>query len=135
LTPHAQTLAPGGWRISADANGSPGTNDSIAFAGNPEGDSDQDGVPDLLHHAVTGTDRGFVAPQIDLSGPGLTVRVTRNLAADDTGLVLEWSDDLSDWQNAGTPATVTPSGDRLAEWTFTLPTRPDELFIRLKVSR
>jgi hypothetical protein len=132
---HSQAFVAGGWRISADANGSPGSDDSILFVGNPSGDTNQDGIPNLVHHAVTGTDRPYIAPQIDLSGPGVTVRVTRNIAADDTGLVLEWCDDLSDWQNAGTPASVTPSGDRLAQWSFTWPSMPGKFFIRLRATR
>lgn len=132
---HSQTLGLTGWRISADLNGNPGNSDSISFTGDPTGDSDQNSTPDLVHHAVSGTDRDFVAPQIDLSGTSVVVRVTRNLAADDTQLLLEWSNDLSDWQNAGEPLTVTPSGDRLAEWTFVWPIPTDRFFIRLKASR
>ncbi len=132
---HSQTLGQSGWRISANSNGSPGGIDSISFVGNPTDDTNHDGVPNLIHHAVTGTDRAFVAPQIDLSGPGAIVRVTHNLAADDTGLILEWCNDLTNWQNAGAPATIIPSGDRTAEWTFTWPVRPSPLFIRLKATR
>jgi hypothetical protein len=132
---HSQTLGQSGWRISADQNGSPAGNDSIAFVGEPTEDTDHDGIPDLIHHAVTGTDRAYVAPQIDRSASGVEVRVTRNLAADDTHHVLEWSDDLIDWQNAGAPMTVSPSGDRLAEWTFVWPEPSTPFFIRLKTFR
>jgi hypothetical protein len=103
--------------------------------GDPAGDSNRDGIPDLMHHAVTGTDRAFIAPKIDLTGPGVVIRVTRNLAADDTPLTLEWCDDLISWENAGAPATVTPIGDRLAEWTFTWPVQPNPFFIRLNSDR
>lgn len=131
---HSQTLGQNGWRISADENGSPGGSDSISFAGDPTGDTNQDSIPNLIHHAVSGTDRAFVEPQIDLTGPGLVVRVTRNHAADDTQLKLEWCDDLTDWQDAGAPVTITPSGDRTAEWLFSRPTQPNPFFIRLKAS-
>ena len=132
---HSLTNGLSGWRISADENGSPGGSDSIPFAGDASGDSDHDGVPDLVHHAVAGTDRAYVAPQIDLAGPGVTVRVTRNLAADDTRLMLEWCDDLTNWQDAGAPLTILPSGDRLAEWTFQWLEPPSPFFIRLKAIR
>ena len=131
---HSQTLGQSGWRISASQNGSPGGTDSIPFAGEPSGDTDHDGVPNLIHHAVTGMDRAYVAPQISRTGSGVTVSVTRNLAADDTPLALEWCSDLINWQNAGVPGTVSTSGDRLAEWTFSLPQQPNPFFIRLKAS-
>lgn len=132
---HSQTLGQSGWRISADENGSPGDTDSISFLGTPAGDSNHDGIPDLIHHAVTGTDRAYLAPEIDLSGPGVVVRVTRNLAADDTPLALEWCDDLVSWQDAGSPVSVNPSGDRLAEWAFSWSEAPNPFFIRLKARR
>jgi len=132
---HSQTLGQSGWRISADQNGSPSGSDSITFVGEPMGDTNNDGVPNLIHHAVTGTDRAYIAPQVDLSELGTVVRVTRNLAADDTNLILEWSDDLVGWEEVLTPATITPSGDRLAEWTFVWPAPPKPFFIRLKSFR
>lgn len=129
---HSNTDGLSGWRLSAQLNGSPGTSDSVTFVGDPAGDVDSDGVPNIVHHAVSGIDRAFVSPQFDLSGPNVVVRVTRNLAADDTALGLEWSTDLNGWQDADSPYSEIPSGDRLTEWSFAIPGDPASLFIRLR---
>jgi hypothetical protein len=51
-----------------------------------------------------------------------------------TQLMPEWSDNPVDWQDAGAPASVSPSGDRFADWTFGWPVQPNPFFIRLKAS-
>ena len=40
------------WRASATKGGKPGQADAAPFAGNPTGDTDGDGLPDLLEHAL-----------------------------------------------------------------------------------
>lgn len=132
---HSRTNGLMGWRVSADTGGSPGTSDSIPFTGDPDGDSDHDSVPNLVHHAVVGIDRDYIPPTVDLDGTDPIVTVTRNLAADDTSLKLEWSLDLGTWYDAGAPVTETPSGDRLSLWSFEMLGVSDKWFFRLNAEQ
>lgn len=131
---HSSTAGLGGWRLSANMNGSPATSDSATYSGDPSADSDNDGIPDLVNHAVSGIGSPFVAPQFDFSGPGVSVQVTRNLAADDTTLTTQWSTDLEFWEDFTSPQSETPNGDGLVNWIFVLEEPPEHLFIRLQAT-
>ena len=118
---------PFSWRCSVQLGGSPGFSDAISFAGDVEGDFDNDQIPALLEYALGSSDNDpssgreryqltttEIADGID-AGIYLSLTYTRNLAADDVTLEVEHSVDLQIWENALDGAVVlvseTPNGD------------------------
>ena len=102
------------WRSSTMAGGTPGGTDARTFAGDPLGDADGDGLPNLCAHAL-----GLALPG---SGPRLPSMTTENgrlvvlvpfdPAAEDVEIIPEWSADLHAWEPV---ATLLPAPDRLEE--------------------
>ncbi|MCF7674791.1 MAG: lamin tail domain-containing protein, partial [Akkermansiaceae bacterium] len=85
----------GTWRSSALVGGNPGTSDAVAFAGEPNGDTNGNGVPDLVDHAVAddGQLRFTMSPDI------ATLEFVLNLAADDVVVGIEISTNLQTWHD------------------------------------
>jgi hypothetical protein len=104
---------PRNWRTSVVAGGTPMASDSIPFTGDPVADLDDNGVPDLLDHAL-GTPAGSrsgMRMSIDAEGH-LLVSMTRAIGADDVVMDIETSTDLTTW-NGAIPfdlASRTPDG-------------------------
>lgn len=89
------------WRPSTLAGGNPGTSDPQAFAGDdPDADNDGDGMSAFLEHALGTSDLSPDARPLAVSfaaDGSLTLSFPHNLAADDTILEAQTSDDLLDW--------------------------------------
>ncbi|MDB4438337.1 lamin tail domain-containing protein [bacterium] len=80
------------WRPSLAAGGNPGTSDALAFNGQPNGDLNGNGTPDLIDYALG--DKGSITMN------GNTFSYRRRLGADDVTLQIEASTDLANWSNA-----------------------------------
>jgi len=104
LRPHTNPdpALPHHWRAGTASGGTPGTTDAITFTGNPAADDDQDGIPNLLAHAL-----GTVPPAVHLQNGQLTWEIPFNPAAEDVTIIPEWSPDMSTWQ----PAAALFPGD------------------------
>jgi hypothetical protein len=139
------------WRASAAKGGKPGQADAAPFTGNPTGDTDGDGLPDLLEHAL-GTSLTTLTPPyaptlrqgvftVDGSvGTYLEFRFARNANADGFTLLPEVSSELGNWQNGATALTLVGSEIALTGiiteiWRSTQPVAslPPQLFARLRV--
>ena len=102
------------WRSSVYSGGSPGSSDSIPFTGTVGADLDDNGIDDLLDHAIghaPGERDGL--PLLTLNGNTLSISYQVNFAADDTQLEAFWSEDLENWLPLGGDfelLSATPDG-------------------------
>jgi len=131
---------PENWRASTAPGGTPGTTDARTFAGDPTGDDDGDGLPDLCAY-VFGSDLPGGRPRLPsvaLEAGRLVVQVPVDTAAEEAEALPEWSVDLQTW----TPlATVLPVQSRIDEgggrvwWRFESlePWPPAEGYLRVRV--
>src|SRR6185436_3486351 len=117
---------------SAAPGGNPGATDSVTMSGSPLADIDSDGLNALFEHALGTNDTvansaeapSFSAQTFTLAGNPqsfLTITARRNLAADDTRLIAEFSSDLSTWSTAPTDVVflgenVAPDGSATLRW-------------------
>ena len=130
---------PENWRPSRAAGGSPGSDDAIAFTGNPQADTDRDGMPDLAAHALgpAGTNPRLEPPLL-IDG-GLRWRFPFHPAAEDIVIIPEWSTDLRQWQPAATLFTAPAQrafDNAGGGWmTLSTPSLPPQgaLYLRLRV--
>ena len=129
--------SPAAWRASADANGSPGGTDSTVFNGIPSADVDGDGWPALLEYALGTSDNdpssgpGALTAGLDALG-NFTLTFPRNLHADDVTLVVDASEDLLIWYEAGLIATENMgSGIARETWGIQALGKP-AMFLRLR---
>lgn len=114
------------WRASTTAGGSPGTTDATSFSGDPDADSDSDGIVAFLEHALATSDSvssaadlpdGTVAsydPGTGVVDEFLTVTFQRNLAADDVLYEVQVANDLAIWTASTTFVSSTNNGDGTA---------------------
>ena len=96
---HPQPNDPLNWRPSTMAGGTPGFTDATTFSGNPLGDSNGDGLPNLAAYAL-GLDLPGLArelPTLAWQDGSLVWQVPVNLAAEDVVVTSEWSRDLETW--------------------------------------
>lgn len=116
---------PANWRSSTLPGGNPNASDATIFAGS--------GIDDLIDYAVG------EHPSLSISGNTLTISYAQNLAADDVSIRLQWSSDLSTWNDAGTNfelVSITPdgNGDQIVEMTNSSSFAAGEIvFVRLLV--
>ncbi len=129
------------WRVSGFPDGNPLATDSLIFTGDPNGDSDGDGVNDLVQHAL-GQGQPVVLSSVDLQGaPFLQFEFQRNIGADDVTVVPEVSTDLIDWEPMDISLQQTASilnGDGTESLTYRSSGSSDgfeKLFIRIRVSQ
>ena len=98
---------PANWRASTTPGGNPAGTDTITFtlAGNINADTDLDGWPALIEHALATTDTSassFPALTATADANGIiTISVSRHLGAEDVALAAVTSPDMTTW----TPAT------------------------------
>jgi hypothetical protein len=85
--------SPGNWRLSALAGGNPGTLDAVAFSGDPNGDVNRNGIPDLVDHALA--DGGHLT--VSMSADVLTLEYDLEIASDDVVVGIEVSEDARIW--------------------------------------
>ena len=129
---------PTNWRLG----GSPGRTGSQTFAGaDPLDDSDQDGLPAFLEHAL-GSDNlnPLSGPELLSAGSQdgtLTFTFQRKLAADDVLFTVEVSRDLILWTNETVLISETAGSDGTSIVTYT-PTfeagNDSRLFMRLRAT-
>ncbi|MEM7026203.1 MAG: hypothetical protein AAF637_27045, partial [Pseudomonadota bacterium] len=107
---------PGSWRSSTLPGGNPGASDTVDPPLDPLGDSDGNGLADLIDHAL-GNDLGVaaIAPTITLQpqevSPGVfeerpTIAYTISLGAETTSATVKLSTDLATWDSS--PADLSP---------------------------
>jgi hypothetical protein len=137
------------WRLSARPGGNPAATDAVPFPADPAGDSNGNGLTDLVDYAL-GNDLGLapISPAFTLQadtggGSAPTVPVVTypiSLGAEGAAIDVLLSTDLAQWQS-GTPhleaATVEPLGDGRALVTQRVTSQLGEgvrLFVRLRVS-
>src|SRR5205085_8474624 len=132
--------SPAAWRASADKHGSPGVTDATAFSGNPFADVDGDRWPALLEYALGTSDidptsgPGSLLARLDALG-NFTITFPRNLRADDVTLVIQASEDLLTWHEAGLIATENiGSGIARETWGVQALGKP-AMFLRLRAVR
>ena len=120
---------PGNWRLSRYTGGSPGADDEITLASWMQShgvtdnlsDDDEDGVPAMMEFFFGGNPHIWSAeilPVADVEtlqvegveSTYLTIRFSRQIAADDVDYFVEFSTDLVTWTSDGTLVSQTPSG-------------------------
>jgi len=91
---------PASWRPSVKPGGSPSTDDSQKFTGDPNADLDRDGLSALLEyaHGTSDTMPDFQGNLFTINLEGTVIlTLQRNLAADDIAWSFEHSPDLETW--------------------------------------
>ena len=126
--------SPLSWRISLGANGTPGDSDTQRFTGDPHADLDANRRPDFLDYALP-DGRLELRSTTDF----LELVFGRNLAADDAVCLIEFSDDLRDWNELDAGAELAPGlllPDNLWRETWRLQTdSPASRYYRIRVNR
>ncbi len=128
---------PFSWRTSTDLGGNPGTTDATPpFSGDPNLDSDFDGLSALLEHAFGTSDsnpdpNAGPAVGIDIFDDGtgllrefLTISFQRNLAADDVIIEVQLGTDLATWSALDTAFVSSINngdGTELVTWRSLTP--------------
>lgn len=140
----------GNWRSSAQLHGLPGRADTAPFAGNPIGDLDGDGLPDLVNYAtgMNGSNgRGLQVARASYNvggtvGEYLTLTLPRSLSAEGVVLGVQISQDLRNWQNAGDALVYVGSrnnGDGTESMVYRtsqpVGSLPPQFYVRLNVSQ
>ncbi|MGJ8695615.1 MAG: lamin tail domain-containing protein [Verrucomicrobiaceae bacterium] len=82
------------WRAGITEGGAPGLGESLMFTGDPTGDDDGDGIPNLVDYAAPD---GLMLELMEGGFAELSYR--RVLAADDVELLIE--EDMEDWKRLG----------------------------------
>ncbi len=117
------------WRPSTFPGGNPGTNDALTFAGNPNGDANGNGVPDLIDHVLGEGGAAKMTPE--------TFRYRRKLGTDDVSVLIEASSDLSTWTSANSllqnrRATYTGDGFELVGFDISPSAPVARWFLRVR---
>ncbi len=107
------------WRASCVDGGTPGTTDTVSFAGAPLADADFDGYTALTEYAFGTSDtdpNSHPVPTEFSTTPGqFTVTVDTAACADDVKIIPEYSTDLTTWQPLdGFPAELPLTGTDIA---------------------
>lgn len=119
------------WRPSSQNGGNPGGSDSLSFSGDPNGDSNNNGVADLIDYALGSEDTPTLTPD--------QFSYARRLGTDDVSLILESSTDLLTWTDAsaalGSPQRIYQE-DGTERLIYDLSEAPagQKWFIRIKVA-
>ncbi len=129
------------WRLSVQAGGSPGGSDSESFHGEPLADHDNNGVADLVDHALSRQPNLTMQSRRNPTGAGTVHAFSfrRRLAADDATVVLEVSSDSQTWRTAGPDWVLQPEEPMdddsvLTTYTHEAPVPSPSLFLRLRVA-
>ncbi|MES2706851.1 MAG: lamin tail domain-containing protein [Verrucomicrobiota bacterium] len=105
--------------------------------GGPTGDSDLDGVPNLVEYALglnAALPDSARLPQPVLNGGNLTLTFPKAAARIDATVIVQISDDLSTWTTLSD--TLISTADGIETRAATLSTTPDtRKYLRLKVTR
>ena len=120
---------PSNWRPSTQGGGNPNDTDATTFSGDPNGDFNGNGIPDLIDYALG--DSGYVT----LTSNSLSFQ--RALGADDINLIIESSVDLSTWVDASSflknrELSYPEIGIKQVDYTLSPTTPSEKWFIRLR---
>jgi len=149
LTPDHSLVS--SWRISAEVHGSPGSDDDFTFdewalanniaGASLEGDNDNDGLSNLVEFAFAtnpNANNDFPETLIIPITPNTRFSFRRPIASTQIVYLIEYSDDLISWDDAGTALFSTvPQGDGTTIETWVLPsslTAMPRMFVRAKAS-
>ena len=127
---------PENWRPSATPGGNAGSSDAKTFVGDPNADLDNNGVPDLVDHALIGDG----LPILGFSGTTVGFGYDRDLAAEDVIVGFQISSDMSTWTDgSGLFSELEPiyrgAGGQRMRYEAQRTTLPAErFFIRLQVT-
>lgn len=122
-------------RSSGIAAGRPGQSDSSVLTLPPLDDENSNGIANLIEHAVAGLGAATPTLQIHRGATETLARGYRHLEADDTDLIVEWSTDLSQWQNAILdPTADAPTGLGTVQRTWRIPSTAETIFARYKAT-
>ena len=129
------------WRSSVNIAGVPGTSDATIFAGDPDEDSDLNGITDFVDYALGNWTAGNIAVPTGAIAPdgAFTFSYRQNLSADDAVLEPLVSDDLLTWASGETFAAILSSvhsgqGTITVTWQIQVP-RLGHRFVRLGITR
>ena len=117
------------WRPSVENGGNPNDTDATTFSGDPNGDANQNGVPDLIDYTLGNGGLTTLTPD--------SLIFQRPIGTDDINLIIESSTDLSTWSDASPflknrQATYPGGGIERIEYSLS-PTAPTQkLFIRIR---
>ena len=129
------------WRPSIAVGGTPGSDDSIAFTGDPLADVDRDGLTSLSEYFIGSSDADATAgpdrtPSLSLTPEGsLSVSLIHSLGADRAAYEWDHSPDLQEWHVAegwDVPKSVVEGGSERLKWTVPSQGAPTS-FYRLRV--
>ena len=120
---------PFNWRPSTQSGGNPNDTDATTFSGDPNGDLNGNGIPDLIDYALG--DGGSVT----LTSNSLSFH--RALGADDINLIIESSVDLSTWVDASSflknrELSYPENGIEQVDYTLSPTTPSEKWFIRIR---
>jgi len=130
------------WRASATRGGTPGSEETGGFTGDPDADDDGDRFNRLLEYAF-GTDDSDPGntPEVTFATAGdgtLTLTLQRNLDATDVTITVQKSLDLKTWQPAPeiTVQSEEPQGDGTALVTYSgdIGAGADRYYLRVLVT-
>ena len=111
------------WRESSLIGGNPGGSDATQFSGNPDADSDNDGLSDLLEYGL-GTSPTTPNPtpfKVNIVGGVVEIQTTINQAADDLEIRIQQSSGLETWDDADDDLSLfsrTNNGDGTASVVY-----------------
>ena len=117
------------WRPSTQNGGNPNDTDATTFSGDPNGDTNNNGVPDLIDYALG---NGEV---ITLTANSLSFQ--RPIGTDDINLVIESSIDLSTWIDASPflenrQRSYPGGGIEQVDYSLSPATPSEKWFIRIR---
>lgn len=128
------------WKASSSAGGSPGSLDGMVFSGDPNADSDMDGLPDLVEFAIGTGSPPFASFTGLPASPLIWFTVDRDTTAQISTTVQISTDPAapSGWTAApaGSLVSRTPVLDTVERLVFAIPTAPGtpRTFIRARFS-
>jgi hypothetical protein len=117
------------WRPSADNGGNPDDSDATSFVGDPNGDTNQNGIPDLIDYALgNGGSTTLTANSLVFERP---------IETDDVNLFIESSTDLSTWIDASPflenrQVSYPGSGIERVEYSLSQTTPSEKWFVRIR---
>lgn len=107
------------------------------LTGGPTGDSDLDGVPNLVEYALglnPTADDSDLLPRPVFSGGNVTLTFPKVASRTDASVIVQMSTDLTNWSTLADALTSTADG--IETRAVTMPLSPDlRKFLRLKVTR
>lgn len=139
------------WRSNTVTNGAPGSSDGSQFNGDPNADSDGNGINDFLQYALAPAGVAPILPSMGIQhfdlgegneGDFMTFSYTRNRIADDVAYTVQESTNLLDW-TPGTGDTMellgrveNPDGTETINFRIVeAVTDAEELYLRLSVEK